>query len=85
MNSELFYGAAPANAWSLARVVVLSNLDIPESITCCDEDAETILNKPEADFGEVSTFANAVDPNEGDAVRNPLLGGGYRRGQLCPN
>jgi hypothetical protein len=46
---------------------------LPECIACGDQHLEIVLDKPEADFGEISTLSNSVDANERDAVGKPLL------------
>lgn len=69
----------------VSRHAGASIFDAPESITCRNEDTKTVLNEPEADFREIGAFSNAVDPNEGNAVRKPLLGSCYGRGQLGSN
>lgn len=40
-----------------------------ESIASSDEDAESILQKPETDFGQIGRFANAIDTDKGECVR----------------
>jgi hypothetical protein len=47
--------------------------DAPESIARSDEDSETILDEPEAHFGQVGALAHAVDADEGDTIRHTLL------------
>jgi hypothetical protein len=44
-----------------------------ESVTSGNEDAQTILEQPEADFGKVCRFSHAIHADEGDGVRVRLI------------
>jgi len=50
----------------------------PERVTSSDQDAQAVLNEPEANFGQVGTLADAIDAYENDAIRNALLRGSER-------
>jgi hypothetical protein len=48
--------------------------DAPECIAGSNEDPEAILDEPEADFGQISALAHAINTDEGDTVGYTLLG-----------
>jgi hypothetical protein len=57
--------------------------DAPECIAGSNEDPEAILDEPEADFGQISALAHAINANKGDTIGYTLLGRSQGRGQLC--
>ena len=52
--------------------------DLPEGVTCSDQDLQAVLNEPKADLGEVCALSDAVNTDKRDAIRHPLLGRGER-------
>lgn len=57
--------------------------DAPECIAGSDEDPEAILDEPEADFGQISALAHAINADKRDTIGYTLLCRSQRGGQLC--
>lgn len=50
----------------------------PESVASGDQDAQAVLDEPEANFGQIGALADAIDTDENDAIRKALLRGSER-------
>ena len=50
--------------------------DLPEGVTCSNQDPHAVLNEPKTDLGQVCALSDAVNADKRDAVWHPLLGGG---------
>ena len=57
--------------------------DAPERIAGSDEDPEAVLDEPEADFGQISALAHAINANKGDTIGYTLLCRSQGGRQLC--
>lgn len=57
----------------------------PESITGSDQNSQSILNQPEAHFGEVGTLSDTVHTDKRYAIRHACLVRGQWRRKFCAN